>query len=174
MDLAELINIYRGPLRGLIASWGAPWGDATEISQDSFAEAYLNRDSCRGDWTDPDVFGRWLRGVAHNQYRNWSRGQRRRERLVKFESPAVEQAIAPSGAEPSEKIQSLREAIERLPDKLRQVVLMHYLEESSVKQIAILLSESDKTIEARLYQARKALRQILDKKPLAGKGLLCL
>ena len=73
MDLSQLIDIYRGPLLGLIASWGAPWVDATEIAQDSFAEAYLNRESCRGDWEDPEVFGRWLRGVARNQYRNWAR-----------------------------------------------------------------------------------------------------
>ena len=64
MDLTALINTYRGPLIGLIASWGAPWADASEIAQDSFSEAWLNRESCRGDWKEPEVFGRWLRGVA--------------------------------------------------------------------------------------------------------------
>ena len=29
MDLTALINTYRGPLIGLIASWGAPWADAS-------------------------------------------------------------------------------------------------------------------------------------------------
>ena len=43
--------------------------DATEIAQDSFTEAHLNRGSCRGDWERPEVFGRWLRGVARNRYR---------------------------------------------------------------------------------------------------------
>ena len=43
MDLSQLIDLYRGPLLGLIASWGGPWVVATEIAQDSFAEAYLNR-----------------------------------------------------------------------------------------------------------------------------------
>ena len=76
MDLTALINTYRGPLIGLIASWGAPWGDAVEIAQDSFAAAWLNRESCRGDWNQADVFGRWLRGVALNEYRNWARSRR--------------------------------------------------------------------------------------------------
>src|SRR5438552_10681988 len=105
MDLAELINTYRGPLVGLIVSWGAPWADAAEIAQDSFAEAYLNRASCRGDWSHPDVFGRWLRGVALNVYRNWVRGRRRRERVVKLDAPAVEQAVDPPDPEPSDQIQ---------------------------------------------------------------------
>ena len=53
MDLATLIASYRGPLIGLIASWGAPWSDAIELAQDSFVEAWLHRDSCRGDWNEP-------------------------------------------------------------------------------------------------------------------------
>ena len=73
MDLTALIESYRGPLVGLIASWGAPWSDAAEIAQDSFSEAWLKRESCRGDWTDSEVFARWLRGVVRNRYRNWAR-----------------------------------------------------------------------------------------------------
>jgi RNA polymerase sigma factor (sigma-70 family) len=177
MDLAELINTYRGPLVGLIASWGAPLADAAEIAQDSFAEAYLKRESCRGDWSDPDVFGRWLRGVALNVYRNWARGRRRRERVLKFESAAVERAVDPPTPEPSDQIQRLRQAIERLPAHQHQVVLMHYLEETSVHQIAVLLSVSTKTVEGRLYQARRSLRRMLDNEPptsLLGKVLVCL
>ena len=35
------------------------------------AEAWVRRASCRDDWKAPEVFGRWLRGVALNQYCNW-------------------------------------------------------------------------------------------------------
>ena len=177
MDLAELINTYRAPLVGLIASWGVPWVDAAEIAQDSFAEAYLNREACRGDWSDPDVFGRWLRGVARNVYHNWARGRRRRERVVKFSSATVDQAASPMTPDPSDRVQLLRQAIERLPAQQRQVVLMHYLDETSVHQIAVLLSVSAKTVEGRLYQARRALRRMLDNEPPAsqrGKVLVCL
>jgi RNA polymerase sigma factor (sigma-70 family) len=181
MDLAELINTYRAPLVGLIASWGAPWVDAAEIAQDSFAEAYVNRASCRGDWSNPNIFGRWLRGVARNVYRNWARGQRRRQRVVICDSAAVERAVeravdSPT-PEPSQQILRLRKAIEQLPVHQRQVVLMHYLEETHVRQIAVLLSVSAKTVEGRLYQARRSLRRMLDNDPpatLPGKVLICL
>jgi len=49
MDLTALLNTYRGPLIGLIASWGAPWGDAIEIAEDSFSDAWLKRELCRDD-----------------------------------------------------------------------------------------------------------------------------
>lgn len=178
MDLSQLIDIYRGPLLGLIASWGAPWVDATEIAQDSFAEAYLNRESCRGDWEDPEVFGRWLRGVARNQYRNWARSRRRRrECIATVESAVLEHGAAATGLTASDQVEKLRSAIDRLPTRQRQVVLMHYLEETSVKDVASLLSTSPKTIEGRLYQARKALRRMLDhesSETQIGKRLLCL
>ena len=177
MELAELIQHYRGPLIGLIVSWGAPWVDASEIAQDSFSEAFLKRDFCRGDWTQRDVFGRWLRGVALNQYRNWSRSRKRRERIVKIDSPVAELAMAASEQEPTEEVQKLRHAIQRLSLPHRQVVLMHYLEETSVNEVAILLGVSAKTVEGRLYQARLRLKKMLEQQPpavLIGKVLICL
>jgi len=177
MVLAELINTYRAPLVGLIASWGAPWADAAEIAQDSLAEAYMNRASCRGDWSNPHVFGRWLRGVARNVYRNWARARRRRLRMVKFDSAAVERTVDPPTPEPTPQIERLRQAIKQLPVHQRQVVLMHYLEDTNVSQIALLLSVPAKTVEGRLYQARRSLRRMLENDPpatLPGKVLICL
>src|SRR6185369_8353891 len=178
MDLTAFINAYRGPLIGLIASWGAPWEDAIEIAQDSFSEAWLNRESCRGNWKVPEVFGRWLRGVALNQYRNWTRSRwRRRVRIVAIDTAMLEQAAITSDPETAEHLEVLQQAIERLPSKQRQVVLMHYLEETSVNEVAVLLAVSAKTVEGRLYQARLTLRRLLEDKLSAariGRMLLCL
>jgi len=185
LDLTAFIDAYRGPLIGLIASWGAPWSDAAEIAQDSFSVAWLNRGSCRGDLRDPDVFGRWLRGVALNQYRNWARS-RRRARVIPLTSANLDRAFLERAIDAGESIataaaaehlEGLRTAIEQLPVKQRQVVLMHYLEETSVKQVAALLEVSVKTVEGRLYQARIALRRLLDgglSAPQIARILLCL
>jgi RNA polymerase sigma factor (sigma-70 family) len=178
MELTEFINAYRGPLIGLIASWGAPWADAIELAEESFAEAWVRRESCREDGEDLEVFGRWLRGVALNRYRNWARGRRRhRARIVSLDPGLLESIAAPVSGVSSELLDSLRKAITRLPDGQRQVVLMHYLEETSVKQVAALLSITPKTVEARLYQARRSLRRLLgDPLPSSklGRMLLCL
>ena len=162
LNLTALLDAYRGPLVGLIASWGAPWADAVEIAQDSFSEAWLNREACRGDWSEPETFGRWLRGVALNQYRNWARARWRRQSRWK---PLTPQALEQASSEPlesTEHFEALRKAIQQLPGKQKQVVLMHYLEESSVKEVAALLGVSVKTVEGRLYQARRSLRRLLD------------
>jgi RNA polymerase sigma-70 factor (ECF subfamily) len=182
LDLTQLIEAYRGPLIGLIASWGAPWGEAVELAEESFAEAWLRRESCRGDWQQAEIFGRWLRGVAWNQYRNWARSRRRRENRVGVLTPAMlDEISSPMGETSSEELQALREAIDRLPAHQRQVVLMHYLEESSIRDVAMLLSVTEKTVEGRLFQARRTLRRLLEGKleqnftaPQIARMLLCL
>jgi len=177
MDLTRFINVYRGPLIGLIASWGAPWADAAEIAQDSFVEAWIKRDYCRGDWTNPEVFGRWLRGVAYNKYRNWARSRRRLEsRITTVDVGDPQHRDASSDPNLADRLDALRRAIDRLPAKQKEVVLMHYLEETSVKEVAMLLSVSPKTVEGRLYQARRALHRMLAGVPRSetARRLLCL
>jgi RNA polymerase sigma-70 factor (ECF subfamily) len=178
VDLTALIKTYRGPLIGLIASWGVPWPDAIEIAQDSFVEAWLKRDQCRGDRDDPEVFGRWLRGVARNRYRNWTRSRRRsRARVLTLEPAELDQLPALADPEPSEDTEAVRRAIARLPAKQLQAVLMHYLEETSVNDVANLLSVSARTVEGRLYQARRTLRDLLGARrssSAVGRLLLCL
>jgi RNA polymerase sigma factor (sigma-70 family) len=162
LDLAEAIDRFRGPLVGLIASWGAPHVDAWELAQESFADAYLNRDQCRGDWQDPEVFGRWLYGVARNNFRNWLRSRKRRERrVVSMDATTLEQAAEAEVPQDS-RVLALQSAIDKLSAQQRQVVMMHYIEETSVNDVAHLLSVTAKTVEGRLYQARRALKRMMN------------
>ena len=175
MDLSDIIDRFRGPLIGLIASWGATYNDASDIAQDSFADAYLNRESCRGNWQDPEVFGAWLRGVARNKFRNEFRSRKRREKRVVSVSASVLDATPNRLPTPiDERLEQLRDAIDLLPAKLKQVVMMHYLEVTSVKDVAALLSLPPKTIEGRLYQARRELKRMMDETSISrfGKALL--
>lgn len=162
MELPELIELFRGPLIGLIASWGVPWTDATEIAQDSFAEAWLCRESCWGDWSDSELFGRFLRGIAKNRFRNWRRSKIRRLQLHRLaETSELELAGQSRDIKADPRMDALRLAIDRLPIRYRQVILMHYLDDSSVREVAALLSVSIKTVEGRLYQARRSLKRQL-------------
>ena len=71
---------FRGPLVGLLASWGEDWQLAEELAMDTFAEAWLSRSRLRGDPDDSGVVGPWLRGIAKNlarsrRRRSWRRGE---------------------------------------------------------------------------------------------------
>lgn len=53
-------------------------------------------------------------------------------------------------------------AVETLPEKLKTVILLYYMEELSVSQIAVVAKVPDGTVKSRLYQARKILEQKLE------------
>ena len=175
--LRELIDAFRAPLVGLVASWGASWADATEVAIDSLSEAYLKRHRCRGDWRDPDVFGPWVRGIARNMLRNRLRAHRRRRQRELLSEEALEQVGHAAPEEPSERVLALRKAIDQLPKPQRQVVLMHYLDETRIADVAALLGITPKAVEGRLYQARRRLKQRLGAPPARreiSRMLLCL
>ena len=178
MDLTAFINAYRGPLIGLIASWGAPGGTRSKSPKTAFPKPgyIVNRAAATGKIrksldagcvasrsistaTGPGVVGVGEYASSRSTRRCWSRPP---SRLIPKQPNIWKPCSKPSSV---------------CPPKQRQVVLMHYLEETSVNEVATLLSVSAKTVEGRLYQARKTLRRLLENKPAArqiGRMLLCL
>jgi len=163
LDLQESIDRFSYPLTGLLVSWGAPLLDASELAQDSLADAHLGIATCRGVTSDSFVFGRWLRGIARNKFRAWARNRSRRERLATTTEPGILEKIAAVTNPDNERLTQLRAEILRLPRKQREAVMMHYLDETPVANVAALLSITIKAVEGRLYQARKTLRRQMAK-----------
>jgi RNA polymerase sigma-70 factor (ECF subfamily) len=56
----------------------------------------------------------------------------------------------------------VRNAIQRLPEKLRTPVILFHFNELPQSEIAKILSCSEKTVETRLYRARKLMRTHLE------------
>lgn len=166
MEVQHLVDQFRGPLLGLLASWGASPADAHDLAQDTLVEAYLARERLRGDPGDPRVVGPWLRGIA----RNLHRAQIRRKGREQAEDPSVQQHIPadPRIADPGDAdsegglSEEVRRALGRLKPEFATVLCMHYLEETSVRTVAAMLELPEKTVEGRLYRARIELRRLLE------------
>ena len=157
LELDSLIHRFRGPLAGLFATWGVPWHDAHELAQDTFVAAYLSRDAFRGDLANTDQVGRWLRGIARNLFRLWSRRRNRHSaEPIEDHDPVI-----PTVERDAPDVVALRRAVDLLPAKLRSVIYMHYLEATAIDEVASLLRVRKKTIEGRLYRARQILRERL-------------
>lgn len=56
----------------------------------------------------------------------------------------------------------LQDAVNRLPEKLRIVVLLYYMENLKVAEIAEQMHESVSSIKSKLMRARKYLRKELE------------
>lgn len=168
MQIETLIDRFRGPLIGLIASWGASPADALEIAQDTFSEAYLSRARYRGDWQDLQATGAWLRGIASHLHSARGRQAHSQERLQRA-ALGEQQAATPSTASGPEH-DALREALARLKGSWRSVLFMRYVEGSPLVQIGALLGLSERAVEGRLRRAREALRQELERTASGAPG----
>ena len=81
---------------------------------------------------------------------------RRIDRTVSAEDMPLEDAAQP----PEER--DLRDAILRLPDDYRLVIVLHYIEGYGVGEIARMLDAPVGTVKFRLYRARRILKRELE------------
>lgn len=157
-DLERWTTAFRGPLVGLFVSWGRDWRAAEELAQDCLAEAWMSRERFIGDPQSLDAAGAWLRGIA---FRLHAANQRRE--AVRAAAPLDSEPASKPTAEAHERRESLSRAFEQLTGEHQLVLRMHYLEGTSAREVAALLGLTAKAVEGRLYQARRALRKILER-----------
>ncbi len=142
---------------------GATPDDVDDVAQDIFVQAWRALPKFRSDAR----FSTWLYRIATNMaIKQWHRTKRRTQNTVAQEElpETVRAALAapkvgPEGeAQQRARDQALRGAIDRLPEKQRTVVLLHYFEEYTCEEVAALLDCSVGTVWSRLHYACRKLR----------------
>lgn len=120
--------------------------DAEDVVQEALLQAFLGLDRLR----NPDRFGSWLYGITLNLARM---RLRRRDPLPLdagvVEGPAMDGETA---------LDAVRDALEVLPRREREAVLLHYVEGLAQHEIASLVGERPGTVRVRLHRARRRLR----------------
>jgi RNA polymerase sigma-70 factor (ECF subfamily) len=125
---------------------------AEEVAQDAFTELY--RDWSRLRYFDrPDL---WVRRVA---IRKAQREAARRTRRIVLEQAAVVPPLVEDGIRLADP--ELIAAIRDLPPKQRAVVVLFYLEDRPMAEVADLVGCSTSTGFVQLHQARKRLAAAL-------------
>jgi RNA polymerase sigma-70 factor (ECF subfamily) len=96
----------------------------------------------------------WLYGIAGNLARDLHRRRQVRGRLVGLDGQRAE---APA-VRPGDRI-DLRRQLDRLPDRLREVVLLRFYEDLSEAEAALALGVPRGTVKSRLHGAIRELKQ---------------
>jgi RNA polymerase sigma-70 factor, ECF subfamily len=130
-------------------------GDTDDIVQEVFVAALKRQRHFRGDaslWT-------WLSAIAVNQCRSRLRKRQSWRRWIGFQRERF--ASDESAVDRDETSQRVRQAVSQLKQDDREVIVLFYLEEQSVKQIAEMLGRTYNAIEVRLHRARHRLAVLL-------------
>ena len=127
-----------------------------DVAQEVFLAAWSNLKKLR----NPASFLPWLRQVTRNQAHLWRREHARE--LTDEATLATTLDPRPTAADhllADEERRVLAEALDRLPDDAREVLIIYYREESSARQVALLLGISEEAVRQRLSRARSLLRE---------------
>ena len=136
----------------------------SHLAEDIVAEAVLALVTAAASETTIEHPSAWMRTVAlrriQDHFRAAARVQHLIEQAQRQTSPIDDQDPA---AKHDQKLkrQSVREAMEGLPETYRLALEWKYVEQLSVKVIAERLGATEKSAESILYRARQALRSRL-------------
>lgn len=163
--LDEVVRLYHGQVARLTRRLLAWSSDADDVVQEVFVAALAARHRFRGD----AQLSTWLTRIAINECR-----RHRRRQLVRWQHWigwfARQQELGHSRAQVASGESALahedvarrvRAAVATLPPALREVMVLRYLEERTVSEVAQLLGLRRATVDVRLTRARRRLEPLL-------------
>jgi RNA polymerase sigma-70 factor (ECF subfamily) len=156
---SELMTRHRARLHRFVRTYVGDEDEAFDLIQDAFVACWTaldSFDSKRGP------FAIWLRRIALNKCRDWSR--RRKVRAFFFAARRLSETAniaTPVAAPPDPRLAKLENAIVQLPAPLKEPLLLTLFEGMSHVEAAAMLGVSTKAIETRLYRAKQKLREML-------------
>nr|WP_231708454.1 RNA polymerase sigma factor [Sphingomonas populi] len=158
----EIMRRHRDPLYRLVRGHVGDADEALDLVQDCFATAW--RHLGRFDQSRP--LRPWLARIAINRARDWHR-RRALRRLVGFGVGREEEAVPDEAPLPDIvagariDLERVWAAITRLPERLRETLLLRTVNGLSQMETAEALKISEKAVETRLYRARVQLVAML-------------
>ncbi len=146
----ELFERYREPIYGYFRRRLEHPARAEDLAQETFVAVLRNVTR----WEPRALFRTYLYGIALNLLR-----AERRKCLQ--EQPGEAVAAEPSAQRDSETGEWVRQAVGRLEEMDREVLMLREYEQLSYAEIAELLRIPVNTVRSRLLRARMALRDLL-------------
>jgi RNA polymerase sigma-70 factor (ECF subfamily) len=132
--------------------------------EDVVQEVFLSVLNHLGRFRGESKLGTWLTVITINKCRThrtrwfarWRMLRRRREHAQDETAPAADE-----GARRDETSARVRQAVQKLKPRDREVIVLHYLEQHDAGEMARLLGVSQNAVEVRLHRARQRLKGLL-------------
>lgn len=130
--------------------------DAEDVTQDAFVSIYVNIKSLK----DPDKLKPWmfsiLKNSAYKKYKNKKRELPDEEIQLKVdkETYTIEEEFVVKS--------EIQDALMSLNKKQREVIVLFYYNDLTIKEIASALGVFEGTVKSRLFKARKVLKKELE------------
>ena len=152
----DLVRAEQESLRRfLLALCGGDSQEADDIAQDALVRAYV----ASGSFLGLSKFSTWLFRIAYNCYID--RCRKIKPETIQSNSPQALDIPATDETDAVFKYQQLYMALDRLPEKEKASIILHYFEDRSIKEIASILEIPPGTVKYYLSIGRNHLKDLL-------------
>ena len=148
-QFARQVTSLQGSLYRVAASYLSGESDRLDAVAEAIARAWEKRHTLR----DPLLFRTWITRILIRECVNIQRKQKR-----SFPVEALPEGEMGGG---DERTMLLRDALRQLPQKQRTMIVLHYMEGYSVREIAAMLRTTKGAVCAGLSRARDRLREMI-------------
>lgn len=172
-QFGQLISRYEERLRRYVLRISnVSYEDAEDMLQDVFLKAYRNLHSY-----DPTYsFSSWIYRITHNHVISQYRKRKARPEQISSEytedllARLVSDASPHNDVEVRERAAVIREAIQELDIKYREVLVLRFFEERSYEEISDILHKPIGTVGTLLNRAKKKFASLLEHKAISTYG----
>jgi RNA polymerase sigma factor (sigma-70 family) len=138
-------------------------GDS-DLSEDVAQETFIKAYSYLGTLRNPEAFAGWLARIARNVCGTFHR-RAKRERAFTQRLGVLESAETVSHEDDRESLEEqLWKSFADLPVVHREALTLFYVEGKSTREAAVALGITEEALRARLFRARMALREQLERR----------
>lgn len=145
----DLVRAYAGCTFAICMAMVGNRHDAEDLAQQAMLQVFGNMNRLRSD----GHFGAWLGKTARNLCIDFLRRRKYTEKAL-LKRASAEQSS-------SQEYPELEDALAKLPQRLRIVLMLYYFGEGNAKDIAETLGISEAAVYTRMSRARKQLRKLL-------------
>lgn len=152
-----LVDKYKAGIFAYVYARINNFQDAQEVTQEIFISAFKGLHSLKRY----ESFSFWLFRIASNQCKRWIRSQIRHSQPESIEDINPKMLDDSSIESYREEIldQSIREALNSLPETYREVLILYYFSDMDSNEIAESLGISPTAIRMRLSRAREQFKE---------------
>jgi RNA polymerase sigma-70 factor (ECF subfamily) len=152
---AELIRLHYEKIYRLLAHLTRDSHQAEDLTQETFVAAWERIGAFRGEAS----LGTWLYRIAYTRYVDVKRAQERAAGSLGILSDPTESSIDPlDSLVADDEARRLYEAMDELEKGDRTVLVLHYLQDLSYREMAAILKEPIGTVKWRTSEALSRLR----------------
>jgi RNA polymerase sigma-70 factor (ECF subfamily) len=151
----DLIAVMERPLLYYAASLTGSTDSGLDVLQEVWIKAFGSIRKLQ----NPASVRSWLYSITHGIAVDRIRSNISREQAERFELEDFQEAEEPSFA--AEDAAAIHQALSEIGVRHREVLVLHFLEDLTIAEIAKVIGCSEGTVKSRIHYAKRAMREVL-------------